>query len=166
MNVDTYRKNANQRLDEIVGILCMKCGTDSRSDEEGISRISNNNFNIIKIKEAQLNKNKINNDRKNLQKKNTTNLPNIMKEEEFKYISTVDHVLCVNCIDDYSRQLINNNQNIKNSNQKKNSSITNEENKTASIFCNICESQHGLEAKAWNNIVKKKACCQGGCEIF
>lgn len=164
MNIDSYRKNANKRLDEIVAIFCLKCGADSRSNEDGYSNRSNLNFTVIKIKEAQVgNNNAI--DQQGVQKKNTSNLFNNVKQDEFKYISTTDHVLCVNCIDDYSRRLINNNNN-KDSNDKRGSSISNAENKSTSIYCNICEAEHGLDAKTWNSIVKKKACCQGGCEIF
>lgn len=168
MKVDNYRKNANKRLDEIVAILCLKCGADSRSNEDGFSHRSNLNFSIIKIKEAQISGNNNSNNQQALQKKNTSNMINNIKDEEFKYISTADHVLCINCIDDYSRRLINNNNqnNNKNSNDKRGSSISNTDNKSASIFCNICEAEHGLDAKTWNNIVKKKACCQGGCEIY
>lgn len=169
MNVDNYRKNANKRLDEIVAILCMKCGADSRSNEDGFSHRSNSNFTVIKIKEAQVNNNNSNNNNNNqqvLQKKNTSNMLNNVKDDEFKYISVADHVLCVNCIDDYSRRLVNNKQNYKNSNDKKGSSVSNVENKSTSIFCNICEAEHSLDAKSWSNIVKQKACCRDGCEIF
>lgn len=168
MNVESHRKNANKRLDEIVAILCMKCGADSRSNEEGFSQRSNLNFTKIKIKDSQVNNiNALNeNNNQKLNKKNISNLPNTNILEESKYISFVDHILCINCIDDYSRRLINNDQNNKNLNDKRASSISNQDNKTANIFCNICEAEHCLEAKAWNNIIKKKACCQNSCQIF
>ncbi len=168
INSDSHRKNANKRLDEIVGTFCMMCCADSSRSKEDESHLD---FTLIKIKDAQVNNNKSNSNNKNnqqaLQKKNTSSSVNNLKDEELKYISTADHVLCLNCIDDYSRQLINNNnKNNKNSNDKKESSNVSLDNKNASIICYICEAEHGLDPKVRNNIVKKKACCQGGCEIF
>lgn len=173
INLDAHKKNANKRLDEVVKILCLKCGCDSRNNEDGISNRSGNNLNFttIKIKEAQVNENKppIVNQPKINKKKSLPQNPIQKNEEEDKYVSNSDHIICNNCIEDYSRSLINNNNNNNENNKNKKENKNNEKNSqenSSTIFCNICEADHSIDAKILNNILKKKNCCQGGCEIF
>lgn len=169
INLNTYKINSNKRLDEIVGILCLKCGADSRSNDDVYSNRSSFHFTVLKIKGSQINKNNKNQDTQQSSKKkvvsstvsNNSNLEN-------RYFSASDHTICNNCIDDYSRELIKNNidQNNKNPIERKDSKLNNSEVNITSIYCNICESDHIIDGKVWNNIIKKKACCQGSCEIF
>jgi len=170
IDIDDYKKNANKRLDEIVKIFCLKCGLDSRHNEEGLSErsINNPNFTIIKIKEAQSTQNKPSTEKLTKKKTLSQNSPLKMKEEG-KYASNGDHIMCNGCIEHYCRSLTNNpkkNNNNKNKKENKTYDNNNKDINSSTIFCNICDSEHYIDGKILNNILKKNNCCQGGCEIF
>ena len=147
INTEDYTKNSNKRLDDVVQNYCLRC-SKIKSANDQISNRSSLYFTVLKIKD--------NNSKKNGNKKIN------LKEDENKYVSNCDHVLCNNCLDDYSRILLNNNQ----TNKKGKSEMTgsNLEN-CINLGCSICECEHSVDARMWQNLLKKKACC-GVCDIF
>lgn len=162
MDLNVYVKKANERLDSLVNLLCFKCGTSKQSGEQ-ISNRSSFNFTDIKILPSN-NENKLKNEKiqDDMYQKKTLN----NKENDNKYVSLADHVICNNCLEEFSRNLTVNQSNNTKENGNKGNKNTSNENPNLTINCNICEAEHLIETKLLKNISKKSACCQGGCIIY
>lgn len=161
INLNPYQIKANNRLDELVKIFCLKCGANRQKPDHNSHNKGIFDFKVLKIKDSN-DQNDNNKDPKN-QKDKQKKIPKEKDNEEKDYVSKCDHVICQSCIEDFSRSVINKQNNLKSKNSKE--SKNNAEN-ISKIYCNICEFEHNADMKPILNMMKKNPCCQGGCLIY
>jgi hypothetical protein len=128
------KDRAYQRLVLYASRLCMKCCTPLISGEDIEISKSNDEYHRVKIKFDETSRDQ-------------------------KDIAKCDHLICKKCTDALQKEIGKD----KEINKQTGANIE-IETKSRIIFCKICEDDHSVDIKEWNNLFKKTCC--SSCNIY